>query len=52
MVPMSVALNTTTYLTHEREYMPWESTLNNLDYLYLMFDGTDVYGLMQVGRYL
>lgn len=46
---MSVALNTTRYLIAEREYIPWETTLNNLDYFYLMFDGTDVYNLMQVG---
>ncbi|KAL2093494.1 hypothetical protein ACEWY4_010806 [Coilia grayii] len=47
IIPMSVALNTTTYLIHERDYMPWESTLDNLDYLYLMFDGSDTYELMQ-----
>uniref|UniRef100_A0A7N6AP20 Aminopeptidase n=1 Tax=Anabas testudineus TaxID=64144 RepID=A0A7N6AP20_ANATE len=42
-----LALNTTKYLIREREYMPWQSTLNNLDFFYLMFDRTEVYGPMQ-----
>ncbi|XP_063053492.1 aminopeptidase N [Engraulis encrasicolus] len=50
LIPMSLALNTTTYLTQERDYMPWESTLNNLDYIILMFEGTRTYDIMQ--RYL
>ncbi|CAN9498633.1 unnamed protein product [Ophioblennius macclurei] len=44
------ALTTTKYLTREREYMPWKSAINNLDFFYLMFDRTEVYGPMQ--RYL
>ncbi|XP_062404144.1 aminopeptidase N-like isoform X1 [Sardina pilchardus] len=47
IIPMSAALNTTRYLITEREYMPWQTALNNLDYLYLMFGGTEVYDLLQ-----
>ncbi|KAE8296863.1 Aminopeptidase N [Larimichthys crocea] len=41
------ALNTTKYLINETEYMPWESAVNNLDFFYLMFDRSEVYGPMQ-----
>ncbi|XDV53211.1 hypothetical protein PO909_021777 [Leuciscus waleckii] len=47
IVPVTVALKTTKYLIKEREYMPWQSALNNLDYFYLMFTQTDVYELLQ-----
>lgn len=43
-----LALRTTTYLKMERDYMPWESAINNLDFFYLMFDRSEVYGPMQV----
>ncbi|CAJ1057308.1 aminopeptidase Ey-like [Xyrichtys novacula] len=42
-----LALNTTKYLISERDYMPWESALDNLDFFYLMFDRSEVYGVMQ-----
>ncbi|KAL6107437.1 anpep [Pungitius sinensis] len=42
-----LALDTTKYLINEREYMPWESALSNLDFFYLMFDRNEVYGPMQ-----
>ncbi|XP_068578982.1 aminopeptidase N-like [Cebidichthys violaceus] len=42
-----LALQTTQYLNKERDYMPWESALNNLDFFYLMFDRSEVYGPMQ-----
>lgn len=29
--------------------MPWESALDNLDFFYLMFDRSEIYGDMQVG---
>uniref|UniRef100_A0A8D0AU66 Aminopeptidase n=1 Tax=Sander lucioperca TaxID=283035 RepID=A0A8D0AU66_SANLU len=32
----------------ERDYIPWESALRNLDYYILMFDRTEVYGALQV----
>uniref|UniRef100_A0AAQ6A0X6 Aminopeptidase n=1 Tax=Amphiprion ocellaris TaxID=80972 RepID=A0AAQ6A0X6_AMPOC len=41
------ALETTTYLNNETAYMPWASAINNLDYFYLMFDRSEVYGPMQ-----
>lgn len=28
--------------------MPWQSAINNLDFFYLMFDRSEVYGPMQV----
>uniref|UniRef100_A0A8C7N569 Aminopeptidase n=1 Tax=Oncorhynchus kisutch TaxID=8019 RepID=A0A8C7N569_ONCKI len=46
-IPTTLALKTTKYLSKEIEYVPWESALNNLDYFYLMFDRTEVYGTMQ-----
>ncbi|KAJ7997845.1 hypothetical protein DPEC_G00216390 [Dallia pectoralis] len=42
-----LALRTTTYLKVEKEYMPWESALKNLDFFNLMFDRSDVFGFMQ-----
>lgn len=28
--------------------MPWEAAINNLDFFYLMFDRSEVYGVLQV----
>ncbi|XP_050956314.1 aminopeptidase N-like [Labeo rohita] len=47
IVETTLALRTTLFLASETEFMPWESALNNLDYFYLMFDRTEVYGPMQ-----
>ncbi|XP_070763201.1 aminopeptidase N-like [Enoplosus armatus] len=47
IIPTVLALRTTKYLSNEREYMPWESSLSNLDFFYLMFDRSEVYGPMQ-----
>ncbi|KAI4894399.1 hypothetical protein NFI96_008553, partial [Prochilodus magdalenae] len=47
MVAVSLALNTTRFLRKETAYLPWQSALNNLDYLYLMLDQTSVYESMQ-----
>ncbi|KAG7468183.1 hypothetical protein MATL_G00140120 [Megalops atlanticus] len=44
---ITLALTTTKYLSREREYMPWESAINNLDDFFLLFDRTEVYGPMQ-----
>ncbi|XP_059809077.1 aminopeptidase N-like isoform X2 [Hypanus sabinus] len=41
------ALETTRYLTKEREYIPWEAALNNLAYLRVMLDRSDVFGNMR-----
>ncbi|XP_034082999.1 aminopeptidase N-like isoform X2 [Gymnodraco acuticeps] len=47
IIPTVLALETTKYLTEERDYVPWKSALNNLDFFYLMFDRSEVYGPMQ-----
>ncbi|XP_026110203.1 aminopeptidase N-like [Carassius auratus] len=47
IIETTLALRTTLFLDSETEYMPWESALDNLDYFYLMFDRTEVYGPMQ-----
>ncbi|KAM9366568.1 aminopeptidase N-like [Symphorus nematophorus] len=47
IVSTTLALRTTTYLSKERDYIPWESTLKNLNYFILMFDRTEVYGALQ-----
>ncbi|XP_074522826.1 aminopeptidase N-like [Halichoeres trimaculatus] len=47
MINTTLALRTTKYLSKERDYIPWESALRNLDYFILMFDRTEVYGALQ-----
>ncbi|CAL8262787.1 unnamed protein product [Merluccius merluccius] len=47
VIPTILALETTKYLKIEREYMPWDSALGNLDFFYLMFDRSEVLGPMQ-----
>ncbi|CAM4734208.1 unnamed protein product [Leuciscus chuanchicus] len=47
IISTTLALRTTLFLSDETEYMPWESALDNLDYFYLMFDRTELYGPMQ-----
>uniref|UniRef100_A0A8C4DRB5 Aminopeptidase n=1 Tax=Dicentrarchus labrax TaxID=13489 RepID=A0A8C4DRB5_DICLA len=47
LVPTTLALRTTSYLSAETEYMPWQSALDNLNYYYLMLDCTEVYQPMQ-----
>ncbi|KAM6942737.1 aminopeptidase Ey-like [Xenentodon cancila] len=44
---ITLALRTTKFLDKEVEYMPWETAVHNLDYLFLMFDRSEVYGPMQ-----
>lgn len=50
IIPTVLALQTTKYLDKETEYIPWKSAVNNLDYFYLMFDRSEVYGPMQVSN--
>ncbi|NXN31812.1 AMPN Aminopeptidase, partial [Nycticryphes semicollaris] len=45
-VNVTVALGTTRFLSKETEYMPWEAALNNLHYFQLMFDRSEVFGVM------
>uniref|UniRef100_A0A672ZKT2 Aminopeptidase n=1 Tax=Sphaeramia orbicularis TaxID=375764 RepID=A0A672ZKT2_9TELE len=47
IVRTELALETTKYLRMETDFMPWESALDNLDFFYLMFDRSEVYGYMQ-----
>uniref|UniRef100_A0A3P8SCL8 Aminopeptidase n=1 Tax=Amphiprion percula TaxID=161767 RepID=A0A3P8SCL8_AMPPE len=47
IINTTLALRTTKYLSKERNYIPWESALRNLDYYILMFDRTEVYGALQ-----
>lgn len=47
MINTTLALRTTKYLSKERDYIPWESALRNLNYFILMFDRTEVYGVLQ-----
>lgn len=52
IINTTLALRTTKYLSKEREYIPWESALRNLNYYILMFDRTEVYGALQVNTAL
>lgn len=48
LLNVNVALNFTLFLRNEREFIPWDSAVRNLEYFFLMFDRSQVYGLMQV----
>ncbi|XP_055517309.1 aminopeptidase Ey-like isoform X2 [Leucoraja erinacea] len=43
----TAALNTTSYLHKEREYIPWQAALDNLAYIRIMFDRSGVFGNME-----
>ncbi|KAK2524434.1 Anpep [Columba guinea] len=45
-VNVTLALDTTRFLSQETEYMPWQAALNNLQYFQLMFDRSEVFGVM------
>ncbi|XP_057700939.1 aminopeptidase N-like isoform X2 [Corythoichthys intestinalis] len=47
MVDVTLALRTTKYLSKETQYIPWQSAVGNLNFYYLMFDRTEVYGPLQ-----
>ncbi|XP_062328152.1 aminopeptidase N-like [Osmerus eperlanus] len=47
VINTTLALRTTKYLSQERDYIPWESALKNLNYYILMFDRTEVFGSLQ-----
>ncbi|XP_071753461.2 aminopeptidase Ey-like [Centroberyx gerrardi] len=47
VVNTTLALRTTKFLIREVEYMPWQTASRNLDYFFLMFDRSEVYGPMQ-----
>lgn len=52
LISTTLALKTTKYLSKERDYIPWETALRNLNYYILMFDRTEVYGALQVSTSL
>ncbi|KAE8618156.1 hypothetical protein XENTR_v10009290 [Xenopus tropicalis] len=41
------ALDTTKYISADREYMPWQAALSGLSYFTQMFDRTEVFGPMK-----
>ncbi|NXE00863.1 AMPN Aminopeptidase, partial [Chaetorhynchus papuensis] len=45
-INVTVALNTTRFLSQETAYMPWQAALNNLHYFQLMFERSEVFGPM------
>ncbi|KAM9817545.1 aminopeptidase Ey-like [Neosynchiropus ocellatus] len=47
LVGTTLALRTTKFLRREVDYMPWQTARRNLDYFFLMFDRSEVYGPMQ-----
>ncbi|KAJ0056253.1 hypothetical protein NL108_004529, partial [Boleophthalmus pectinirostris] len=47
IIDTTLALRTTAFLDKEVEYMPWQTARRNLNYFYLMFDRSEVYGPMQ-----
>uniref|UniRef100_A0A3P9A9K8 Aminopeptidase n=1 Tax=Esox lucius TaxID=8010 RepID=A0A3P9A9K8_ESOLU len=47
IVNTTLALRTTRYLYQERDYIPWESAIRNLNYYILMFDRGPGYGALQ-----
>uniref|UniRef100_A0A8K9V459 Aminopeptidase n=1 Tax=Oncorhynchus mykiss TaxID=8022 RepID=A0A8K9V459_ONCMY len=47
VINSTLALRTTRYLSQERDYIPWESALRNLNYYILMFDRGQAYGVLQ-----
>ncbi|XP_076148013.1 aminopeptidase N-like [Alosa pseudoharengus] len=48
VISTTLALRTTKYLRRERELLPWEAALDNLDYFFHMFQRSAVYSPMQV----
>ncbi|XP_061577195.1 alanyl (membrane) aminopeptidase-like b [Cololabis saira] len=48
LVNVTLALNSTRFLKKERDLLPWQSAVRNLDYFIQMFERSEVYGPMQV----
>ncbi|XP_040426085.1 aminopeptidase N [Cygnus olor] len=46
-IGVTLALNTTQFLRQETAYMPWQAALSNLKYFQLMFDRSEVFGVMK-----
>ena len=48
MIDQILALEMTTYLQNEIEFLPWDSAINNLAYIEGMLSKTGLYGLFEV----
>ncbi|XP_077084022.1 aminopeptidase N isoform X3 [Siphateles boraxobius] len=48
IINITLALRTTKYLSKEKEYIPWEAAIRNMDNFFLMFDRSEVYGPLQI----
>lgn len=44
----AIALNVTSYLAHETEYLPWKAAFNAMDYLDIMLIRTSSYDKFRV----
>lgn len=47
-LPYQVALTLSSYISNDREYIPWQTALTNLGYIESMLTRTAAYGEMQV----
>lgn len=50
MVNITLALRTTKFLDKEHEYMPWQMAKKNLEYILFIFERSEVFGPIQVGK--
>ena len=48
LIPYKLALSISNYLEHETEYVPWRSVLTEIDYIDIMFYGSQDFGIWQV----
>jgi len=48
IINITLALETTKYLSEEKEYIPWEAAIRHIENFFLMFDRSEVYGPLQV----
>ncbi len=44
---VTLPLNLTRFLRNEMAHAPWDAAMKNLDYFRVMFDRSELYGLMQ-----
>ena len=51
MIDYGLAFNMTTYLSHEKFYVPWKSFLDCIDYIRGMLSKTSAYVLLEVNRF-
>ena len=48
MIDQLLALQMTTYLQNEMDYLPWKAAIKNLEYIQGMLGKTGFYGLLEV----